>query len=252
MLAIERHRKIISMLAQHGLVKVSSLADTLSVTEETIRRDLEKLESTGQITRIHGGAIPANVNEMEAPFAEREVRNLGAKAQLAGAALTLIEPGDSIALDASTTILQMARIMPNEPHLVLSYSIGVQMDLCERDAISVISCGGRLLPRSLSYGGSMAEKFVEQFHVDKFFFSCRGLSIERGISDANDMQAHIKQKLMSIADQSILVVDHSKFDQEGFARIASLEQVSVVVTNAPMPEAYTAWFADKGIRVIEA
>lgn len=252
MLAIERQTTILHLLSELGIVRVSDLAQKMQVTEETIRRDLEKLESQGLIKKIHGGAIAVKVNEMEQPFSEREISNLDVKNRLARAAMRLIRPGDSIALDASTTVLQLAKIIPNATHLILTYSLSVQMALTNHDEITVFSCGGRLLPHSMSLGGPMAEKFIEQFHVDKVFLSCRGLSIRRGISDANELQSHMKRKLVSIANEAILLVDHSKFDQDGFSIIGDINTVHTVISDGPVSLAYRKWFSENNIDLVEA
>lgn len=251
MLAVDRQKKILQILNETDVVKVTELARRFSVTEETIRRDLARLEDARTLTRIHGGAIPIKINEHEQPISEREVNNQEIKFRLAEAAIALLQPGDTIGMDASTTVIQIAKSMPNESHLILTFSILAQIALKDREAITVISTGGRLLPSSMSYAGPMAESALEQFRVDKFFFSCQGLSIARGISETNEMQARMKLKMSSIAEKSILILDQSKLDQDGFALIGPISIIDTVIINGPVPQEYRQMFADQNIEVIE-
>jgi len=213
-------------------VRVAELARLFSVTDETIRRDLERLETEGKLVRSHGGAISSHIGSREAPFDERDVSHSPEKAAIAREALTLIEEGDTVLIDASTTALHLARILPNQTLTVLTNSISVCSELAGRTRLRVICTGGALSAASLSFTGPRAEQMLSDYHVNRLFFSCTGVDFEHGLSDVNESQAVLKQIMLSIADHSYLLVDKSKFGVRAFKRFGSLEDVKNVITNA--------------------
>jgi DeoR/GlpR family transcriptional regulator of sugar metabolism len=115
---------------------------------------------------------------------------------------------------------------------VLTNSIQVATELSSRDKIEVISTGGQLAQRSLSFVGPLAERSLETYHVDKLFLSCKGVHLEGGgISESNELQARLKQKMVGISDQVILLADTSKFGVRAFARVTGLSAVHAVITD---------------------
>ncbi len=231
MLVAERHREIVNLVDNEGSVRVAELAKLFQVTEETIRRDLEKLEAEGKLLRSHGGAVSAKNSERETHFSEREISHIQEKMAIAREAVSRVEEGDTILLDASTTAWQMARLLPDMRMTVLTNAIKVAVELAERSKIRVISTGGTLSAPSLSFIGPIAEKTLQSYHVNKLFLSCKGVDIERGLSDSNELQAMLKRNMISIADRCYLLVDHSKFGVKSLTRIAQLKEIHEVITD---------------------
>src|SRR5690606_25796260 len=222
MLVVERYEKIVQLVNERGSIRVSELSELCEVTEETIRRDLDRLEQAGRLKRSHGGAVSVKDAQQEVPYSEREVTRSQEKRRIAEQAIKLIEPNDRILLDASTTAWYMAKIMPDLPITVLTNSVKVVTELSMKEKIEVISLGGRLSPRSLSFVGPIAEKALESFHVNKLFFSSKGIHLERGISESGELQARLKQQMLGAADQAILLADSSKFGVQAFTHVADL------------------------------
>ncbi|MFS0869533.1 DeoR/GlpR family DNA-binding transcription regulator [Paenibacillus xylanilyticus] len=234
MLAAERYDRIVEMVNENGSMRVSELSDRCRVTEETIRRDLDRLEQAGRLKRSHGGAVSIKDDQPEVPYRVRETTHAEEKKRIAQAALSMIRPGDRILLDASTTAGYMAANMPDIPLTVLTNSIQVATELSSKDKIEVISTGGQLAQRSLSFVGPLAERSLETYHVDKLFLSCKGVHLEGGgISESNELQARLKQKMVGISDQVILLADASKFGVRAFARVTGLNAVHAVIINEP-------------------
>ncbi|MEO2203854.1 DeoR/GlpR family DNA-binding transcription regulator [Paenibacillus pabuli] len=235
MLAAERYDRIVEMVNESGSMRVSELSDRCRVTEETIRRDLDRLEQAGRLKRSHGGAVSIKDDQPEIPYRVRETTHAEEKKRIAQAALAMIHPGDRILLDASTTAGYMAANMPDIPLTVLTNSIQVATELSSKDRIEVISTGGQLAQRSLSFVGPLAERSLETYHVDKLFLSCKGVHLEGGgISESNELQARLKQKMVGISDQVILLADVSKFGVRAFARVTGLNAVHAVILNEPL------------------
>jgi DeoR/GlpR family transcriptional regulator of sugar metabolism len=250
MLVAERHDKITSIVNERGSIRVSELSQIFKVTEETIRRDLEKLENEGKLQRSHGGAVSVKENEIEAPFFEREVRNVKEKIAVAEEAIKYVSVNDRIILDASTTAWYMAKRLPDMPLTVLTNSMKVAMELANREKISVISVGGTMVPKSLSFVGPQTTNALEYYHVNKAFISCQGIHATRGISDSNEMQALVKKKMIEISDHIYLLADYTKFDIQAFSRIAPIETIDYMITDSKTSEEQLQLFKDLPIKVI--
>jgi DeoR/GlpR family transcriptional regulator of sugar metabolism len=249
MLVAERWNKIVQTVNERGSVRVSELSELCGVTEETIRRDLDRLESEGKLMRSHGGAISVKEAQSDIPFFERQTTHADLKRSIAKAAIAYIAEGDRIVLDASTTAWYMAQILPDIPLTVLTNSIKVATELSVKEKIQVISTGGILSPRTLSYVGPLAERSLDQYHVDKTFLSCKGVHLERGISESNELQGLIKAKMIAISDAAYLLADHSKFGQQSFAHVAGWDRIKHVITDAGADPALVGSLRERGVTV---
>lgn len=238
MLVAERYEKIVQLVSERGSIRVSELSELCEVTEETIRRDLQRLEQAGRLRRTHGGAVSVSDHQSEIPYAEREITHAEEKKRIAQDAVQFIQPQDRIILDASTTAWYMASYIPDIPLTVLTNSIKVAAELSSKEKVEVISTGGLLAHRSLSFVGPLAERSLDAYHVDKVFFSGKGVHLDRGISESNELQARMKQKMIGMADQVFLLADASKFGVQAFTRVADLNQIhSIITDNRISPEA---------------
>ncbi|MGW9125804.1 DeoR/GlpR family DNA-binding transcription regulator [Paenibacillus chitinolyticus] len=249
MLVAERWQKILALVNERGSIRVTELSELCGVTEETIRRDLDKLESEGRLMRSHGGAVRVGESQPEIPFKERETVHADLKRSIAREAVKHIRENDRIILDASTTAWYMAQILPDEPLTVLTNSIQVAVELSSKEKIQVVSTGGRLLPQSLSYAGPLAERSLDTYHVDKAFLSCKGVHTARGISESSELQALVKAKMVAISDEVFLLADHSKFGQQSFAHVASWERIGYVITDSSTSADSLEALREKGVKV---
>jgi DeoR/GlpR family transcriptional regulator of sugar metabolism len=248
MLAIERHREILAVLSREGSVRVAELAERFEVTEETIRRDLGKLESQGKIVRSHGGALMSEPEETLRPFAWREVAYETEKAAIGQVAISRIEEEDSILLDASTTCWHMAKRLDDIPLTVVTNSLQIPVALSNRNRIDVHVLGGRMGKKSLSFIGPTAESQLRQYHVDKLFLSCKGADLERGISDVAEAQAHLRRIMLACADKKYLLVDHSKFGLRSLAQICDISVFDEVITDNGTDQVIIDKLREQGIK----
>lgn len=249
MLVQERYDKIVQLVNERGSIRVTELSELCQVTEETIRRDLDRLEQAGRLRRSHGGAVSVKDQQPEIPYFEREITHAEEKKRIAEEAIRLIQPKDRILLDASSTAWYMAASMPDIPLTVLTNSIKVAMELSSKEKIEVISTGGILASRSLSYVGPLAERSLDAYHVDKAFFSCKGVHLERGVSESNELQARIKHKMVGMADQVILLADSSKFGVQAFTHVAELSDIDTIITDRRLPAELLSQLKEKQISV---
>lgn len=248
MLVAERYNYIVQLVNERGSIRVTELSELCKVTEETIRRDLDRLEQAGRLRRSHGGAI--SVTEVqETPYFEREIENAEAKKRIAEKAISFIQPKERILLDASSTAWYMAASMPDIPLTVLTNSIKVALELANKEKIEVISTGGILAARSLSYVGPLAERSLDAYHVNKAFISCKGVHLERGISESNELQGRIKQKMVGMSDQVILLADSSKFGVQAFTHVAELSEVTDIVTDRDLEDIFAEQIRQRQIHI---
>ena len=231
MLAVERHRRILEMLLKSGTITTIKAAKTLSISEETIRRDFEKLEADGHLTRKHGGAVSNNDIRRDLSLKSRQIVNVAEKEIIAKLALGQIQAGDTIFLDASSTAFHLACALANLEVTVLTTGLKAAVELARRPAIRVILAGGMVSHRSLSCEGSLTNQMLEHYHVQKAFLSCRGFDSKQGFGESNAEQAVLKRMIMNMTDQTILLVDHSKFGIKPPYLFARPEDIDVLITN---------------------
>jgi DeoR/GlpR family transcriptional regulator of sugar metabolism len=247
MLASQRHQAILARLAEAGGARVTELAQALGVTEETVRRDLERLQHEGKLLRTHGGAVPAS--SLDLPFDVRHTANIEPKQRIARRALAHLGEGDVVALDASSTVFELAQIIPNMPLTVVTNSLPASGVLVGIPRVRVISTGGSLDPGSRSWLGSLAEHALDRLSVNKLFFSAKGLDLERGLSEVDDQQARIKRRMMELAQHRILLIDHSKFGARSVVLMARVDEVETIITDPAAPAEYVTRLRAAGLNV---
>lgn len=252
MLAAERRNKICELLEENDAVRVTELSVLFSVTEETVRRDLEKLERENKVIRQHGGATKYKSNDNEIHFTEREILNVNEKKLIAKHAAALVNEGDTIMIDASTTAWYLANSLPNIPLIVITNSVQVINELIHKDQIEVISTGGRYSSKSHSFVGPLAERSIMNYHVSKCFISCTGAHITNGISDSSELQAILKSLMIVNSDAVILMMDSSKTNKFAFAQVTNIEEIDYLISDSKLDTKFKIQAEELGANVIIA
>lgn len=251
MLAIERKNEILATLQKEQRVLVAELSQKYDVTEETIRRDLEKLEKEGFVKKTYGGAVLNNNTNVELPLRIREKTNRKEKQIIAKLVAELVEEGETIMLDSSSTSLMVAKNLKQMKKLtVITNSVEVLIELAGNKGINVISTGGMLRDASLSLVGKTAERTLMNFNVDKAIISCKGIDMEKGITESNENEAEIKNVMRACAKETILAIDNSKFDNVSFVKVPDLKESDSIVTDQEIQDKWTKYFEDKKVKVI--
>ncbi|MCR5717026.1 MAG: DeoR/GlpR family DNA-binding transcription regulator [Lachnospiraceae bacterium] len=250
MLALERRNLILEQLQEEKKVVVSELATKFNVSEETIRRDLDKLDRDGLAVKSYGGAIINENTSIDMPFNVRKKKNVAGKQKMAEIIAGLIEDGDHITLDASTTAIFIAKAIKQKQHLtIVTNSIEVIIELSDVSDWNIISSGGRLKEGYLALVGSDTIGTFNNYNVEKAIISGKGFDLQKGLTDSSEEFAQPKQMMLRSAQTKIVVVDHSKFDKVAFSRIADLGNIDIVVTDERPSEAWIRAFRDQGIRL---
>lgn len=249
MLALERRNRILEKLQEEKRVVVSELSQLYNVSEETIRRDLDKLEHEGYAIKSYGGAVINENNSIDMPFNIRKNRNVLGKQKIGTLVANLIHDGDCIMLDASTTAVFIAKAIKDKERLtVITNSIEIMIELADVSGWNIISTGGMMKEGYLALLGTKAEDGMRSYYADKAFVSCKALDRTRGIMDSNELFAHAKQVMMESAKESILAVDHSKFDNTAFARVTNTQNLSAVVTDMKPSQEWLDFLESRNIK----
>lgn len=251
MLAFERYAGIKSELMKNKKVFVAKLAVRFQVTEETIRRDLEKLEREGFCTRIYGGAFLNSHTNEEISYKTRHTLNLEEKQYIAKRVSHLIKDGDSLVVDASSTGLAAIHELykQNKKLTILTNSIEA-LRLGSTNDQRIISTGGSLRPFSFSLVGSCAIETLRKYNVDTAILGCKGLAIRQGITESNSFDTDVKRVMIEQASKVIFVADHDKFDQIALMNLLPLEKVDYLVTDRKPNEEWLDFTREHQIELI--
>lgn len=250
MLGIERRQLIIEKLRRDQKVFVADLSENLRVTQETIRRDLEKLESKGLLQRSHGGAVLVAPGNEDLSFARRTADNYNLKQKIARKAVGLVSDGSSLMADSSSTVAALFELLRNKRDLtVVTNSIKLLHDYAGAE-MELISSGGNLRAHSLSLVGNAACRTLATYNVDLAIFSCKGLERAYGITESNEPEAIVKQVMTKQAKTRVLLVDHSKFDVIVFARTLDFADIDYVITDAEPDRQWVELFRENDIQLI--
>lgn len=251
MLAIERKSEILATLQREKSVLVAQLSQKYQVTEETIRRDLDKLEKEGYVKKTYGGAVLSQNTSVEIPFKVREKTNKKEKQTIARLVQRVIGEGESIMLDSSSTSLMVARNLKQYKKLtVITNSVEILLELSNCKNIRVLSTGGELRDSALSLGGRQAEQMLLHYNVDKAVLSCKGISMEKGITDSNEPEAQIKSTMRQCAKTTVWAIDSTKFDKVSFVHLAQFKAGDIVVTDKKLESKWKKFLSDYKIQVV--
>ncbi len=249
----ERRKQILERVGQRGFASVAKLAESLEVSEMTIRRDLGILASQGQIARHHGGAsAEADAIQLEIPFYWRRRVHLAEKALIAQQAAQLLRPDEVIFLDSGTTTLEVVPHLNQERLAVFTNSLPALHLLARSRHIQLHCIGGELLSDNQCFVGSEAVAAVEKLYADVAVMATTCLSIERGLTNRISAEAQLKAAMIRNAGRVILVMESAKFNRQTLYPVCDIGEVDTLVTDAGMSTADIARIEASGVQVIIA
>jgi len=252
LLPTERRQRIVSEIMRRHTVTIGELARQFFVSEMTIRRDLRALEQSGLVESVYGGAKTPTISPFELSFTNREQAEVEAKRAIGFAASQLVSDGDVIALDGSTTTVQLARNLHSHGGLtVYTNGIKVATELAHRPGIRVLLTGGEVY-HSVSLVGLFARSIFEKIRVDKLFLSVTGISDDLGLSGPSDVDADIKAAMIAAAAKVILLADHTKFGRRSYVQVAPLDAVHTIVTDDRTGDEYVEFCRQRHIELVIA
>lgn len=254
MLTAERHKKIASILREEGAVRVGELATRLSVSDETVRRDLIEMEKAHKLTRVHGGALMRGDLLGYEPFDERMRTHMKSKRALSRAAASLVKEGDVIALDSGSTANAFAETLRgrfSELTIVVN-SLDVLNILAQEKGYRIILCGGEFRAQDKIFAGDLALTALRTLHVRKTFLFPTALSMKFGIFGNGEVRGELtfEKQLIAFADSVYVMADSSKFEHNGLHVIDEMRKEYTYVTDSQMPEGLRAMYRENQYQII--
>ena len=250
--AEERRQMILERLRLEGKVTVEGLAAEFGVSLPTARTDLARLEARGLLRRTHGGAIPASATLFEPPYGERRVMHHAEKRAIARRAADYVKDGDTVFLDAGTTLYELALALRGHRRLtVVTNSLASALALMENPATDVILVGGLVQPRRRAVLGPLAERFLEAFHVDRAFVSFNGVHPDAGFTVVDFDAAELKARMMAHAEEVVVLADWTKMGKIAFAAAAPIQAAHILVTDVQTPADLIQRITDAGLKVVQ-
>lgn len=233
-----RLEKIMDYLKGHNLVTVDQLVAATEASPATIRRDLIKLDQEGVISRTHGGVTLNRFIPTQPTTLEKSQQHLAEKQAIAEQAASFVKAGDSVVLDAGTTMIELARYLTHLPLRVITSDLHIALFLSEFKQIEVTIIGGRIDDSSQSCIGEHGRHFLHKVWPDIAFVSCNGWDIEKGITSPTEEKAALKRDLIANATRRVLLADSSKYGAWSLFNVANLDSLTDIVTDSGIsPEA---------------
>ncbi len=235
----DRIPKIRNYIDTHGEASVGELLKLCDgCSNMTLWRDLKKLEAEGAIRRTRGGVIAMRLirPDLESVYSQRALENMPQKQAIARVAVGLIRPGSAIYLDAGTTVMAVAKILPDQHFTVITSAVNTAMELSQRRYCDAFLIGGQISPNTLSCSGSQAELCLDAMNIDTAIMATSGFSLASGFSSGSMNECRLKRNVISKAAHTILLMDSSKLDRNLTFTFASLDDIDVLVCDKPLPK----------------
>lgn len=246
MLLDQRRQNVLQIIEKEGFSSLQQLVDLLDSSESTIRRDLEYLESIGQIRRTRGGA--SYIGESLTALDVRITQQLPQKQSVGRAAAALVQPGEAVLLDGGTTTLEVARHLIGKSLQVVTNSLPIVNLLASQPDIELIMLGGYVYPKTGVALGPATMTALEQIHVRRLFTGVSGIT-ERGLFNSNTLLVDTERCMLAAAEEVVVVTDSSKLGHSALAHLCPLDKVHRVVVDAGITDEWRDIFARVGIEV---
>ncbi len=250
-----RQQKIILLLEQKGEVQLQQLVELFpEVSAMTLRRDLISLENSGHLVRTYGGAVSSKkvleITGEEDEFSRRSSKNVDAKLKIAEKAVSLVEAGRSMYFDAGSTIMCLAKILPDERFSIFTSGANTSLELIKKSSISVITVGGLVNRNTLSMSGPSAVSLIDTINIDLAFMSASGFSLESGFTVANLYECELKRKVIERAHKIIMLMDSSKINKNLAFTYTTLKNIDIWVCESKLPDEIVEQAKNNNVEVI--
>ena len=247
-----RKQKILELLKENDSVRVANLSRIFGVSEVTVRTYLEDMEKKGLLSRVHGGAVSSYKPYYSMNLNQRLETNQQAKVKIAERVAPLIQPNDTVMLNAGTTTLLVFRKFPTNYNLsIVTNSISIALEASGNPNYNVILLGGSVNTKYQFTYGNDAVSQLKKYHADKLVLSVDGIDAKHGFSTYYNQEATVAAAMIEQSDCCIIAADHSKFGHTAFAKISDLSVADYIVTNGALNRELTEELDACGVTVLE-
>ncbi len=235
--SLKRKQYIQKALDTEGSLRVNVLAEELSVSEMTIRRDLKELEQEGILKRTHGGAVKEVGRRYEPPFNLRQQQHIEEKQRIAQQAVKFVSEGDTIAIDSGTTTIEFAKLLMNFHDLtIVTPSLHIAFLFMSHPSIRTIISGGEVRSHEGSLIGEFTTYFFQRLYFDLFFLSTAAVDCNTGFTEYIIEDASIKRITIDHSKKTIALMNSKKFGQTAFARVCGFKDIDALITGAELTQ----------------
>ena len=246
-----RKKIILQILNEQEFVNIHEVVDKCNVSEITIRRDLNELESEGMLVRTHGGATKLKNGSQLFSYDTKINRNRKRKEEICKIAASYIQNNDIIFIDCGTTLFYLTKYIKKFDYLIIiTNSLPVVSELFDCPNIKLILIGGEVAVERKAMYGPLASRNIVQYHADKAFIGADGVSLTGGISSYDEKEASITLKMADNADEVFLLCDSSKIERNSFIKFASFSAINHFITNDDIDPQYLKGYIDAGIHIV--
>lgn len=251
MTAEQRKQKILELLKEKDSVRVTNLARQFGVSEVTIRTYLEDMEKKGLLSRVHGGAVSSYKPYYSMNLNQRLETNQQAKVEIAEKVAALIQPNDTVMLNAGTTTLLVFRKFPENYNLsIVTNSISIALEAAGNPNYNVILVGGSVNTKYQFTYGNDATRQLQKYHADKLILSVDGIDAHQGFTTYYNKEATVAMAMIEQSDCCIVAADHSKFGHSAFAKISDLSVADYIVTNGQLNQELSEALEENGVSIL--
>ena len=251
MTADERQKRIFDYLQQVEFASLDDLSTQLDVSVSTVRRDVSSLEESGKVRRTHGGARLSSPKSDEFSFATRDVHQFNEKEAIGRAVANLIEPNQTVIMDAGSTVYHVAKYLgPKTPHIVTN-SLPIANEYAANHQVEVIVSGGVIYPRLGVMVGPLAVHAFSEINADVAVMGAGGVT-EEGVSNSHVLLIDIQLQMIKAAHKVIFCIDHTKIGRRSLTRLCDFDQIDTIVTDSGAPDEMVKVFREKGVEVVIA
>lgn len=249
-----RRERMLRVIRDREFVRVSELSDEFSISEVTVRSDLDALAERHQVRRVRGGALARTPSPRERPFEETAVTQADQKARIGAAAAAMVTDGETVILDVGTTTTAIARELAARQDLrdvvVFTNGLTIAMELEQAiPPLTVVVTGGTLRPLQHSLVDPMGGFLLDAVQVDTVFLGCNGVDPVGGVTNVNLPEAQVKQRMLRRAGRRIVVADGSKIGVVALTRLCDIAEVDLLLTDATADPDVVAELTSRGLDV---
>ncbi|MFL5245649.1 MAG: DeoR/GlpR family DNA-binding transcription regulator [Gemmataceae bacterium] len=231
MLVEERRQKVLDIVSQQGAIALADLAQSIQVSESTIRRDLDYWHQQGVLKRTHGGAIYLGDSASLPPLEDRSEKQIEEKKQIARAAAARIRDADAVLLDGGTTTLEVAKLLVGRALQIVTNSLPIANLFASSRETELVMLGGYVYPKTGVALGPLTVKMAEDIHVQQMVLSVHGLTA-KGLFNSNLLLVESERGMMRSADEVVVVADHTKIGRQALAFLCQLSAIDTLIVDS--------------------